>query len=191
MELDGPGDSERDLDTGDKRLDVPEPPDVATAHESITALVGEQGRLQQRKVWEPRPLHRQLKPRHQGAEFDKSQPSSTGPPAALGGTWILMAPDPAACLQAELARRLRQSQQHARRLEEAPRCRSSSEEPLALLHNPHQPELETAETRPHTPLEGGLQHPWATATQRFHRHRVLCARIIHQQRQLITGASLP
>ncbi|NWH51668.1 KIF19 protein, partial [Fregata magnificens] len=46
-ELDRPGDSERDSDPGDKQLDIPEPPDVATAHKSITALMEEQGTLQQ------------------------------------------------------------------------------------------------------------------------------------------------
>ncbi|KAK4812060.1 hypothetical protein QYF61_026892, partial [Mycteria americana] len=233
-EPDGPGDSERDSDTGDKRLDVPEPPDVAAVHEGITALVEEQGRLQQRKVWEPLPHHQQLKPHHRGAEFDKSQPSSTGHPAALGGhgyswtgVWVrgkgpgrwqgcwhhgqgcwsrgrdagpvagVLAvgkdPDPAACLQAELARRFRQSQQRARWLEEALRHRSSSEEPrevLALLCHLHQLELETAETRSRALLEGGLRHLPATAAQRFDRHRALCARIIHQQRQLIADHRL-
>ncbi|XP_075374775.1 kinesin-like protein KIF19 [Mycteria americana] len=142
-EPDGPGDSERDSDTGDKRLDVPEPPDVAAVHEGITALVEEQGRLQQRK--------------------------------------------------AELARRFRQSQQRARWLEEALRHRSSSEEPrevLALLCHLHQLELETAETRSRALLEGGLRHLPATAAQRFDRHRALCARIIHQQRQLIADHRL-
>ncbi|NXS69825.1 KIF19 protein, partial [Pandion haliaetus] len=46
-ELDGPGDSEGDLDTGDECLDMPEPPDVAVAHENIVALLEEQGRLRQ------------------------------------------------------------------------------------------------------------------------------------------------
>ncbi|NXU26148.1 KIF19 protein, partial [Thalassarche chlororhynchos] len=46
-EPDGPGDSGRDSDTGNKRLDVPEPPDVAAAHESIAAVVEERGTLQQ------------------------------------------------------------------------------------------------------------------------------------------------
>lgn len=103
-------------------------------------------------------------------------------------------PDPAACLQAELARRFRQSQQHAQRLEEALRHRSSSEEQqevLALLCHLHQLELETAEMRSHTLLKGGLRHLPAPTTQRFDRHRALCACIIQQQRQLIAGASLP
>ncbi|XP_075026223.1 kinesin-like protein KIF19 [Calonectris borealis] len=142
-EPDGPSDSKRDSDAGDKRLDMPEPPDVATARESIAALVEEQGRLQQRK--------------------------------------------------AELARGSRQSQQHVRRLEEALRRRSSSEEPqevLALLCRLHQLELETAETRSRTLLKGGLRHPPVAATQRFDRHRALCARIIQQQRQLIADHRL-
>ncbi|KFQ98672.1 Kinesin-like KIF19, partial [Nipponia nippon] len=49
-ELDGPSDSKRDSDMGDKRLDVPEPPAVAAAHKSIVALVEEQSRLQPRKA---------------------------------------------------------------------------------------------------------------------------------------------
>ncbi|XP_010577029.1 PREDICTED: kinesin-like protein KIF19 [Haliaeetus leucocephalus] len=142
-EPDGPGDGEGDSDTGDEWLDVPEPPDVAVAHENIAALLEEQGRLQQRK--------------------------------------------------AELAWRFRQSQQHAQRLEEALRCRSSSEEQqevLALLCHLHQLELDLAETRSHTLLEGGLRHPPAAATRRFNRHRVLCARIIQQQQQLIADHRL-
>lgn len=101
--------------------------------------------------------------------------------------------DPAACPQAELARRFQQSQQHAWRLEEALRCRSSSEEQrevLALLCRLHQLELDLAETRSHTLLEGGLRHPPAATARRFNRHQVLCARIIQQQQQLIAGASL-
>ena len=102
--------------------------------------------------------------------------------------------DLATCPQAELARRFRQSQQHVRRLEEALRRRSSSEEQRevpALLCRLHQLELEMAETRSRTLLEGGLRHPPATAAQHFHRHRALCAHIIQQQQQLIAGASLP
>ncbi|XP_076210229.1 kinesin-like protein KIF19 [Aptenodytes patagonicus] len=142
-ELDSPGDSERDADTGDKLLDVPEPPDVAAAHDSIAALVEEQGRLQQRK--------------------------------------------------AELARRFRQSQQHAQRLEEALRHQSSSgeqREVLALLCRLHQLELETAETHSHTLLKGGLRHLPAPTMQHFDRHRALCACIIQQQRQLIANHRL-
>ncbi|XP_029871358.1 kinesin-like protein KIF19 isoform X3 [Aquila chrysaetos chrysaetos] len=142
-EPDGPGDGEGDSDTGHEWLDVPEPPDVAVAHENIAALLEEQGRLRQRK--------------------------------------------------AELARRFRQSQRHARRLEEALRCRSSSEEQrevLALLCRLHQLELDLAETRSHTLLEGGLRHPPAAAARRFNRHRVLCARIIQQQQQLIADHRL-
>lgn len=74
-EPDGPSGSEGDSNAGDERLDVSEPPDVVAARKSIAALGEEQGRLRQRKVWE-------LKPHHQGAEFDESQPSSPG------GTWI-------------------------------------------------------------------------------------------------------
>lgn len=79
-EPDSPGDGEEDSDTGDEWLDVPEPPDVAVAHGNITALLEEQGRLRQQKVWEPHPHQQRLKPHHQGAEFDESQPSSTGVP---------------------------------------------------------------------------------------------------------------
>ncbi|XP_067164738.1 kinesin-like protein KIF19 [Apteryx mantelli] len=46
----GPGDSERDSDTGDDQSDVPEPPNVAAARESIVALMEEQSRLQERKA---------------------------------------------------------------------------------------------------------------------------------------------
>lgn len=101
--------------------------------------------------------------------------------------------DPAACRQAELAWRFRQSQQDARRLEEALWHRSSSEEQrevLALLCRLHQQEMEMAEARSHTQLEGGLWHPPDAAVQCFGHHRALCARIIQQQRQLIAGASL-
>ncbi|KAM6119103.1 kinesin-like protein KIF19 [Phoenicopterus ruber ruber] len=138
-----PGDGEGDLDTGDERLDVPEPPNVAVARGSIMALLEEWGRLRQRK--------------------------------------------------AGLARRCRQSQQHAWWLEEALRHRSSSEEQrevLALLCRLHQLELETAETCSRTLLQGGLWHPPAAAAQRFDRHRALCARIIQQQRQLIADHRL-
>lgn len=102
--------------------------------------------------------------------------------------------DSAACRQAELAWRLRQSQQDARRLEEALWHQSSSEEQrevLALLCRPHQQEMEMAETRSRTLFEGGLRHSPDAAVQCFDHHRALCARIIQQQRQLIAGASLP
>ncbi|XP_064378888.1 kinesin-like protein KIF19 isoform X2 [Dromaius novaehollandiae] len=46
----GPGDSERDSDTGDDRSDVPESPDLAAARESIAALVEEQSRLREHKA---------------------------------------------------------------------------------------------------------------------------------------------
>lgn len=87
-EPDSPSDSERDADTGDKRLDVPEPPDVAAAHDSIAALVEEQGKLQQQKVWEPHPHRQQPKPHQRGAEFNKSQPSSTGLGYSWTGVWV-------------------------------------------------------------------------------------------------------
>ena len=102
--------------------------------------------------------------------------------------------DLAACPQAELSRHFRQSQQHPRRLEEALRPRSISEEQrelLALLRCLHRPELEMPEPRSHTLLEGGLRHPPSVTAQRFDHHRALCARIIRQQQQLIAGASLP
>ncbi|XP_059684383.1 kinesin-like protein KIF19 [Gavia stellata] len=140
-EPDGPGDNERDSDTRDKRLDMPKPPDVAAAHESIAAVVEEQGRLQQQK----------------------------------------------------LARCFRQSQQHARRLEEALRCRSSSEEQrevLTLLRRLRQLELEMTETHSCTLPEGGLRHPPAASTQCFDRHQALCTHIIQQQRQLIADHRL-
>ncbi|XP_068770297.1 kinesin-like protein KIF19 [Struthio camelus] len=57
----GPGDSERDLDTGDERSDVPEPPDVAAARQSIVALVAEQSRLWEQKA----ELERHLRERQQ------------------------------------------------------------------------------------------------------------------------------
>ncbi|KAM6377237.1 LOW QUALITY PROTEIN: kinesin-like protein KIF19 [Pluvialis apricaria] len=95
--------------------------------------------------------------------------------------------------KAELAQRFQQSQQHLRRLEEALRHWSRSEEQqevLALLCRLHQLEMETAETRSHTLLEGGLRHPPAAAVQCFDGHRALCARIIQQQRQLIADHQL-
>ncbi|KAM9281771.1 kinesin-like protein KIF19 [Morus bassanus] len=141
-ELDGPRDSERDLDMGDKQLDVPELPNVAAAYKSIVALVEEQGRLQQ---------------------------------------------------QEELVQRFQQSQQHVRQLEESLQRWSSSEEQqevLALLCHLHQLELKMAETHSHTLLKGGLRHLPAAAMQHFNRHRALCSRIIHQQRQLIADHRL-
>lgn len=102
--------------------------------------------------------------------------------------------DPAVCPQAEPAQLFRQSQQHTRRLDVARRHRSGWEEQrevLALLCRLHHLELEAAEMRSRTLLEGGLRHPPATVAQRFGRHRALCARIIQQQQQLIAGASLP
>ncbi|XP_063208542.1 kinesin-like protein KIF19 [Chroicocephalus ridibundus] len=95
--------------------------------------------------------------------------------------------------QAEPAQLFRQSQQHTRRLDVARRHRSGWEEQrevLALLCRLHHLELEAAEMRSRTLLEGGLQHPPATVAQRFGRHRALCARIIQQQRQLIADHRL-
>ncbi|XP_064323111.1 kinesin-like protein KIF19 [Phalacrocorax carbo] len=94
---------------------------------------------------------------------------------------------------AKLVRRVRQSQQHAQQLEEAMRRRSSLEEQqevMALRCHLHQLELETAETHSRTLLKGGLRHLPAAAAQHFDRHRALCTRIIHQQRQLITDHRL-
>ncbi|OXB75605.1 UNVERIFIED_CONTAM: hypothetical protein H355_015721 [Colinus virginianus] len=70
-----PSKSRRNTDT-----DVPEPPKVITARESIVALVEEQGRLQEQKVREPQPQH----PHLQGAELEESKPSSTAHPRAPG-----------------------------------------------------------------------------------------------------------
>uniref|UniRef100_A0A8C8BF34 Kinesin-like protein n=1 Tax=Otus sunia TaxID=257818 RepID=A0A8C8BF34_9STRI len=101
--------------------------------------------------------------------------------------------DLAACPQAELSRHFRQSQQHARRLEEALRPWSISEEQrelLALLRCLHRPEREMPEPHSHTLLEGGLRHPPAITTQRFGHRRALCARIIRQQQQLIADHRL-
>ncbi|XP_074703348.1 kinesin-like protein KIF19 [Strix aluco] len=139
----GPSDSEGDSDTGDKRLEVPEPPNVAVARKSIAVVAQKQDRLWQQK--------------------------------------------------AELSRHFRQSQQHPRRLEEALRPRSISEEQrelLALLRCLHRPELEMPEPRSHTLLEGGLRHPPSVTAQRFDHHRALCARIIRQQQQLIADHRL-
>uniref|UniRef100_A0A8D0F6G5 Kinesin-like protein n=1 Tax=Strix occidentalis caurina TaxID=311401 RepID=A0A8D0F6G5_STROC len=139
----GHSDSEGDSDTGDKRLEVPEPPNVAIAHKSITVVAQKQDRLRQQK--------------------------------------------------AELSRHFRQRQQHPRRLEEALRPRSISEEQrelLALLRCLHRPELEMPEPCSHTLLEGGLRHPPSVTAQRFDHHRALCARIIRQQQQLIVDHRL-
>lgn len=43
-------DSEKDSDTGDDQPDTLEPPEVASARESIAALVGEQKKLRKQKV---------------------------------------------------------------------------------------------------------------------------------------------
>ncbi|XP_053426016.1 kinesin-like protein KIF19 isoform X3 [Nycticebus coucang] len=43
-------DSEKDSDTGEDQPDIPEPPEVATAQESIAALVGEQKSLRKQKL---------------------------------------------------------------------------------------------------------------------------------------------
>lgn len=43
-------DSEKDSDTGDDQPDILEPPEVASARESIAALVGEQKKLRKQKV---------------------------------------------------------------------------------------------------------------------------------------------
>ncbi|XP_075626431.1 kinesin-like protein KIF19 [Balearica regulorum gibbericeps] len=94
---------------------------------------------------------------------------------------------------AELARRFRQSQHHTRRPEETLRHRSSSAEQrevLTLLRHLRQLELEMAETRSRTLLQGSLRHPPAAAAQRFDQHRPLCARIIQQQQQLIADNRL-
>lgn len=49
-------DSEKDSDTGEDQPDLLEPPEVASARESIAALVGEQKKLRKQKVprvWGP------------------------------------------------------------------------------------------------------------------------------------------
>uniref|UniRef100_A0A8C8VIH0 Kinesin-like protein KIF19 n=1 Tax=Pelusios castaneus TaxID=367368 RepID=A0A8C8VIH0_9SAUR len=46
----GKEESEKDLDTGDEQLDVPEPPEVISARENIAALVGEQKTLRRQKA---------------------------------------------------------------------------------------------------------------------------------------------
>lgn len=43
-------DSEKDSDTGDDQPDILEPPEVASARESIAALVGQQKKLHKQKV---------------------------------------------------------------------------------------------------------------------------------------------
>lgn len=43
-------DSEKDSDTGDDQPDILEPPEVASARESIAALVGQQKQLHKQKV---------------------------------------------------------------------------------------------------------------------------------------------
>lgn len=43
-------DSEKDSDTGDDQPDILEPPEVASARESIAALVGQQKQLYKQKV---------------------------------------------------------------------------------------------------------------------------------------------
>ncbi|XP_021270603.1 kinesin-like protein KIF19 [Numida meleagris] len=76
--------------------------------------------------------------------------------------------------KAELERRLQQSQQHTRRLEEAVQRGSSSaqqQEVLALLCHLHQLQLHNAELRSCCLLQGGPWHPPATAKQPFHQHR--------------------
>lgn len=70
----GPG----DWDTGDEWLDVQEASNAASAHRSVVALTEKPGRLRQREVWEPRPQHRQLKPRCQRASAQ--QHGSPGSP---------------------------------------------------------------------------------------------------------------
>ncbi|XP_051491198.1 kinesin-like protein KIF19 [Apus apus] len=90
---------------------------------------------------------------------------------------------------AEPVRRLRQSQGHPR-LEETPRHRSGSEEQRempALLRRLHRLQMEPAEPRCRTRPESSPRHPQLMARP-FRRHRALCARIILQQRQLLTGA---
>ncbi|XP_074778510.1 kinesin-like protein KIF19, partial [Athene noctua] len=60
----GPSDGEGDSDAGDKRLEVPEPPDVAVAHKSVTVVVEKQDRLRQRKSQQhARRLEEALRPR--------------------------------------------------------------------------------------------------------------------------------
>ncbi|XP_056210959.1 kinesin-like protein KIF19 isoform X2 [Falco biarmicus] len=186
-ELNGPGDSEGDSDAGDEQLDVPEPPSVAVAHKSIATLLEEQGGLQKPEVWDPCPHRQQLKPHPQKSEFYKSQPSSVGPPAALGVHGCSWA-------EAELVQHFWQRQQGTQRLEEALRHQRSWEEQrevLALLCRLHQLELELTESRSHTLLKGGLQHLPATTMRHFDWHQALCACIIQQQHQLITDHRLP
>ncbi|XP_055652506.1 kinesin-like protein KIF19 isoform X5 [Falco peregrinus] len=185
-ELNGPGDSEGDSDAGDEQLDVPEPPSVAVAHKSIATLLEEQGGLQKPEVWDPCPHRQQLKPHPQKSEFYKSQPSSVGPPAALGVHGCSWA-------EAELVQHFWQRQQGTQRLEEALRHQRSWEEQrevLALLCRLHQLELELTESRSHTLLKGGLRHLPATTMRHFDWHQALCACIIQQQ-QLITDHRLP
>lgn len=74
-------DSEKDSDTGDDQPDILEPPEVASARESIAALVGEQKKLRKQKV--PRVGHRESgferpEPERAAGRTRGMRPSSSG-----------------------------------------------------------------------------------------------------------------
>lgn len=92
--------------------------------------------------------------------------------------------------QAELEKKFWEVRQRGRRLEEALPWRISSEEQrevLSLLCKVHELEVENTAMQSGALLKDNLIRHQERTVRRFERHRNLCHRIIHEQRQIIHG----
>ncbi|KAK2111996.1 Kinesin-like protein kif19 [Saguinus oedipus] len=170
-------DSEKDSDTGDDQTDILEPPEVATARESIAALVGEQKQLRKQKP---------------GAPGDAWNPGAGGERKA---GWAARTPLPAdlRLLQLALEQRCRELRARGRRLEETLPRRIGSEEQrevLSLLCRVHELEVENTEMQSHALLRDGALRHRREAVRRLEQHRSLCDEIIQGQRQIIDDYNL-
>uniref|UniRef100_A0A8D2LQA7 Kinesin-like protein n=1 Tax=Varanus komodoensis TaxID=61221 RepID=A0A8D2LQA7_VARKO len=95
--------------------------------------------------------------------------------------------------KAELERRFWEVRQRGHRLEEALPWRISSEEQrevLSLLCKVHELEVENTAIQSGALLKDNLIRHQERTVRRFERHRSLCHRIIHEQRQVIHDSQL-
>uniref|UniRef100_A0A8D0BBD2 Kinesin-like protein n=1 Tax=Salvator merianae TaxID=96440 RepID=A0A8D0BBD2_SALMN len=95
--------------------------------------------------------------------------------------------------KAELERRFWEVRQRGHRLEEALPWRISSEEQrevLSLLCKVHELEVENTAIQSGALLKDNLIRQQERTVRRFERHRSLCHRIIHEQRQIIHDSQL-